>query len=184
MAINNITFAGNISKDPDVNGQTIRFNVAINHNRFNKQTNQWEKLPSTWMFVKAFGTLATNAYQSLHKGDPVIVNGTLHTEEWVDDNGQQHSMQVVYADTLGHDLNRGVTQFRSNQRTNNGYQPAPQQNTNNGVPSAQTTVLRPQQQTPAPQQNNVVQPAINQPNGGVVDPWSAADMPNNGEVAF
>lgn len=127
MAVNSITVAGNIGKAPELNGQTARFSVAINHNRLNRQTNQWEKLPSTWMVVKAFGTLATNAYQSLHKGEPVIVNGTLHTEEWVDDSNQQHSMQVVYADTLGHDLNRGVSQFRSNQQ-NNGYQGAPIQN--------------------------------------------------------
>ena len=170
MAVNTITIAGNVGKDPELNGQTVRFSVAVNHNRLNRQTNQWEKLPSTWMVVKAFGTLATNAYQSLHKGEPVIVNGTLHTEEWVDNNNQQHSMQVVYADTLGHDLNRGLSQFRSTQRNNNGYQGAPMQNQQ---PAAQPT-NNTQNQPPVPPQNNTQ-------NGGMpVDPWSDANQPDGG----
>ena len=70
----------------------------------------WKRKSTTWLTVKAFRTLAVNALACLHKGDPVMVTGSLVTEEWISD-GQQHSSLVLVADGIGHDLARGQDTF-------------------------------------------------------------------------
>ena len=70
----------------------------------------WKRKSTTWLTVKAFRTLAVNALACLHKGDPVMVTGSLVTEEWTTD-GQPHSSLVLIADGIGHDLARGQDTF-------------------------------------------------------------------------
>ena len=70
----------------------------------------WKRKSTTWLTVKAFRTLAMNALACLHKGDPVMVTGSLVTEEWTSD-GQPHSSLVLIADGIGHDLARGQDTF-------------------------------------------------------------------------
>ena len=70
----------------------------------------WKRKSTTWLTVKAFRTLAVNALACLHKGDPVIVSGSLVTEEWTSD-GQSHNSLVLVADGIGHDLARGQDTF-------------------------------------------------------------------------
>ncbi len=74
----------------------------------------WKRKSTTWLTVKAFRTLAVNALACLHKGDPVMVSGSLVTEEWTSD-GQPHSSLVLVADGIGHDLARGQDTFIRNQ---------------------------------------------------------------------
>lgn len=52
-----------------------------------------------------------NLLQSLHRGDPVMVTGSLITEEWTTKDGQSHSSLVLEADGVGHDLNLGQDTF-------------------------------------------------------------------------
>ena len=70
----------------------------------------WVRRPTTWITVKAFRNLAVNLFRSLHKGDPVMVTGSLVTEEWTKE-GQLHSSLVLEADGVGHDLNLGQGVF-------------------------------------------------------------------------
>ena len=70
----------------------------------------WKRKSTTWLTVKAFRTLAVNALACLHKGDPVIVSGSLVTEEWTSE-GQSHNSLVLVADGIGHDLARGQDTF-------------------------------------------------------------------------
>lgn len=79
----------------------------------------WKRKATTWLTVKAFRTLAINALACLHKGDPVMVTGSLVTEEWTSE-GQQHSSLVLVADGIGHDLARGQDTFT---RTRSGAAP-------------------------------------------------------------
>lgn len=67
-------------------------------------------MPTTWMSVRCFDTLASNATGSLHKGDPVIVAGHLITDEWTVGD-QPRSEVVLQADAIGHDLNNGISRF-------------------------------------------------------------------------
>ncbi|KFI57916.1 single-stranded DNA-binding protein [Bifidobacterium cuniculi] len=74
---------------------------------------EWQQLPTTWITVKAFRTLALNMVNSFHKGEPVIVSGVLGTEEWTSEpDGVRHARVVIEASNAGHDLNYGVTAIR------------------------------------------------------------------------
>lgn len=71
---------------------------------------QWKERPTTWLTVKAYRNLATNVMKSVHKGDAIVVYGTLNTESWKKD-GNDYSRVVLEASAIGHDLNRGTSQF-------------------------------------------------------------------------
>ena len=63
-----------------------------------------------WYTVKVWRQVATNVVQSLRKGEPVVVTGRLHTEEWVSPDGPRTSL-VIEASALGHDLVFGTTKL-------------------------------------------------------------------------
>ncbi|MEE1295633.1 MAG: single-stranded DNA-binding protein [Bifidobacterium sp.] len=73
----------------------------------------WQQLPTTWITVKAFRTLALNIVNSFHKGEAVIVTGVLGTEQWLTEpDGVMHSRMVIEASNAGHDLNYAVSTIR------------------------------------------------------------------------
>lgn len=84
---------------------------SVNDGYYDAKTKAWREFPTTWMTVKAFKTLANNVLQSLHKGDPVLVTGSLSTEEWTKE-GQKRSALVLEADGIGHDMAMGVSTFQ------------------------------------------------------------------------
>lgn len=110
-----IVLSGNVGTIPTRYAQEsgtpcISFRMASTGGYWNRATQQWQEFPTTWVRVKAFWSLATNVLQSLHVGEPIVVSGTLVSEQWQKD-GVQHSGLVILADTIGHDLNRGVSVF-------------------------------------------------------------------------
>lgn len=110
-----IVLSGNVGTLPSRYAQEsgtpcISFRMASTGGYWNRATQQWQEFPTTWVRVKAFWSLATNTLQSIRVGDPIVVSGTLVSEQWQKD-GVQHSGLVILADTIGHDLNRGVSVF-------------------------------------------------------------------------
>lgn len=110
-----ITIIGNVGKDPVRLGQeggtpACSFRLASTPGFWNRDTRQWQDLPTTWIRVKAFWSLAANVLTSVRKGDPVIVTGTLVTEQWTRD-GMVQTALAIEADAIGHDLNRGTGVF-------------------------------------------------------------------------
>ncbi len=103
------------------------FRLASTRRYFDNRTQQWRDLPTTWITVKAYRGLSENICQSLKKGEPVIVSGTLATEMWADQNGKQQSRVVLEANAVGHDLNYGVSTLRKVLKPNNEPKPAPAQ---------------------------------------------------------
>ena len=63
--------------------------------------------------MKVWRTTALNAARSLRKGDPVIVQGRLSTEEWVGADGPRTSL-VLDASALGPNLAFGSSHFARN----------------------------------------------------------------------
>ena len=94
-------------------------------------TGEWRNLPTTWITVKAFRTLASNARMSLHVGEAAIVTGVLSTEEWTTQNDERRSRIVVEATNIGHDINYGVSELKKFQKSDRD---APAQG--NGTPAA------------------------------------------------
>ena len=93
-------------------------------------TGEWHNLPTTWITVKAFRTLASNARMSVHVGEAAIVTGVLSTEEWTTQNDERRSRIVVEATNIGHDINYGVSELKKFQKSDRD---APAQG--NGTPA-------------------------------------------------
>ena len=75
-----ITVLGVIGTDPEAKTTPsgvplIKFRMASTQRKFDKNSNSWVDGNTNWYTVSAFRGLATNAIQTLHKGDPVIVDG-------------------------------------------------------------------------------------------------------------
>ncbi len=65
---------------------------------------------TNWLSVQCWRALALHVFESLKRGDPVVVIGKLKTQEWVRD-GVRSSRFVLEATAVGHDLTRGVSSF-------------------------------------------------------------------------
>jgi single-strand DNA-binding protein len=88
------------------------FRVASTPRRFQRQTETWEDGATQWYTVNAWRSLATNCADSLRRGDPVVVHGKLTARSWVSKTGAEVTSFEVEAAFVGHDLNRGTSEFQ------------------------------------------------------------------------
>jgi single-strand DNA-binding protein len=86
------------------------FRLGSTRRWFDKQAGVWKDAQTEWFNVKVWRTTAMNAARSLRKGDPVIVQGQLSTEEWVGADGPRTSL-VLDASALGPNLAFGSSHF-------------------------------------------------------------------------
>ncbi|MCU1432563.1 MAG: single-strand binding protein [Actinotalea sp.] len=86
------------------------FRVATTPRYFDNKQGAWADGRTEWITVKAFRDVAYNVASSIRKGDPVLVQGRLRTEEWISDQGPRTGL-VLDAHALGHDLTRGRGTF-------------------------------------------------------------------------
>ena len=103
-----LTMVGNICSD--LTRRTVGEGVEIvsfwlrsNERRFDKDTGKWGDGRHFALRVTCWRKLAAGAFGSLSKGDPVIVNGRLHTREH-DSGGQVRSMPELEATAIGPNL--------------------------------------------------------------------------------
>ena len=87
------------------------FRLASQQRKFDKGTQSWTDADTNWYTVTAFRDLAINASQSLNKGDRVVTMGRVKVRDWSNDERSGTSIEVE-AESLGHDLHWGVTQFK------------------------------------------------------------------------
>jgi single-strand DNA-binding protein len=111
----NVTLTGLIATTPrhivTSEGLAITsFRLASQQRRFDKDSNSWSDGETNWYTVTAFRELAINASQSLHKGDRILTMGRLKVKDWSTDEKSGTSVEVE-AESLGHDLQWGVTDY-------------------------------------------------------------------------
>ena len=110
-----ITITGNVATPPELKhtpaGVTIAtFRVASGRRRYDRGTESWIDAGTNFYTVSAFRTLADHAYQSLQKGDRVLLTGRLRVREW--ENGTRRGTAIeIDADAIGHDRLWGTTTF-------------------------------------------------------------------------
>ena len=92
------------------------FRLASQQRWFDRTKGRWSEGETNWCTVTAFRDLAVNASQSLHKGDRVVTVGRLKVRDWSNDDRSGTSVEVE-ADSLGHDLYWGVTDYTKVSRT-------------------------------------------------------------------
>ncbi len=76
-----------------------------------RATNQWRDADTSYFTVSCWRRLGDHVRASLRKGDPVVVKGRLRSRTYDDKNGQTRTVVDIVADTVGHDLNRGVANY-------------------------------------------------------------------------
>jgi single stranded DNA-binding protein len=114
-----ITVIGNVVNSPSrnrtQNGSVTNFRVASTERRFDSATGGWIDGPSFFVDVECWGELGGNVSHSVSKGDPVVVVGSIRTDEWDSDQGRRSRPQVK-AEAVGPNLARGTAEFRRTQR--------------------------------------------------------------------
>ena len=109
------TVLGNVASEPrhvvpQDGPPRTSFRLASTTTRFDAGLQGYVDGHTTWLTVTCWRGLAFNAAQSLQKGQPVVVHGSLHVREWTDGDrsGREVELDAV---TIGHDLRRGRASF-------------------------------------------------------------------------
>jgi len=113
-----ITLVGNLVSDPQHSSAedgVARTTFRFAHTPRRRREDGWVDGDTTFYQVTCWRQLAVNTAQSLHRGDPVIVRGMLRGREWSSGERSGTSLEIS-ADSVGHDLNRGITLLRRLQR--------------------------------------------------------------------
>ncbi len=87
------------------------FRIVSNERRYDKATDQWVDSGMLRIRVSCWRRLAEHVVKSINVGDPIFVFGRIYTREWKTDQGELRVGYEVDAETVGHDLSRGVTAF-------------------------------------------------------------------------
>ena len=110
-----VTVTGWVATDPKLHvvpsgADLVSFRLASTSRFFDRPNNQWVDRDTEWFTVRVFRAAALLVERSIRKGQPIVVVGRLHTNEWKADTGQRTDL-VIDAQTVGHDLTRGVGTF-------------------------------------------------------------------------
>ncbi len=102
-----VTIVGNITRKPEIKttntGKLVtRLRVASTRKRYVDE--RWVDGESAYIDVDCWGHLAQNAVNTFGKGDRVIAEGRLRTDEWQDEHGTKKSFTKVVADSVGPEL--------------------------------------------------------------------------------
>ena len=112
-----VTVIGNVVADPrhrvtanGVHVATIR--LATTSRKFDRGVGEWRDNNTMFFNVSCWRSLAGNVVASVHKGDPLVVTGRLRMNSYPSDEGVQRLSPEIDANTVGHDLGRGVADFK------------------------------------------------------------------------
>ena len=105
------TIQGRLADDPetgvsDTGTSWTRLIVLASDRYQNHRTGEWVDGPVTRYRVSSFHRTAENAANSLHKGDPVVVTGTVITSQYTDKTGDVRTSRDMRAAWVGADLAR------------------------------------------------------------------------------
>lgn len=102
----------------DISSAKVR--VAYTARRQNRETGEWEDGATTFVNVQCWRQLADNVATCLRKGEPVLVMGRLRIRRYDDTEGNSRTAVEVEANSVGHDLSRGVAHFSRARRSAGG----------------------------------------------------------------
>lgn len=114
---NQITLRGYLTAEPKFYQRSpqaapvTEIRVGSTPRRLNRDTGEWQDLPTSYYRVKCWRRLAINVASSLKKGDMVIIRGRFYMNNWVDNQQRPRSTLEIEADSVGHDLAYGWSHF-------------------------------------------------------------------------
>lgn len=118
-----VTVRGRMTQDADLrftpSGVGVaNFAVAVNSQKFDKNTNEWKDQPAKFWRCAAWNqgklTRAENVANMLKKGDSVIVYGELTVREYEKD-GEKRTAEEIRVETIGKDLTFHGQAYAQNQ---------------------------------------------------------------------
>lgn len=86
--------------------QMLSFRLASTARRLDRETGEWVDNGTLFLTVSCWRRLVAGVDASIHRGDPVIVQGQLRSNEYRTREGAQRRDLEMRAQTLGPDLTR------------------------------------------------------------------------------
>ena len=111
-----VTLVGFVAQDPNIRTtatgkQLTKVRVGTTPRYRDDESGQWRDGETSYYDVKCWNRLAEHARLSLRKGEPVVVKGKFRIGNYEDKDGRTRISVEITADTLGHDLTRGVAAY-------------------------------------------------------------------------
>ena len=129
-----VTVVGTIATEPTLlqssqGVQLCSFRVASDERRFDRTQQVWVDGNTNWFTVVCSRSLAEHASESFHKGQRIVVSGRLRVRNWEKEDKRGVTVEVE-AESVGHDLRWGVSQFErrtlsseADQMSSDGFTP-------------------------------------------------------------
>ena len=98
-SVNKVIIIGNLGRDPEIrtlpNGDAVaNITVATTEKWKDKNTGEMKE-QSEWHRVNFFGRLAEIVGEYVKKGDPIYIEGSIHTRKWTDKDGiERYSTEI------------------------------------------------------------------------------------------
>src|SRR5487761_1353367 len=83
---------------------------------YDKEKDLWRDGETCYYTVNCWRRLAGHVRASLRKGDPVVVKGRFRTHTYEDKQGRIRTEVEIVAETVGHDLSRGIANYQRQER--------------------------------------------------------------------
>ena len=111
-----VTLVGFVAQDPILretkNGVLVTdLRVGATPRVQDRVSNEWRDGDTSYYNVSCWRKLGENVRASLRKGDPVMIKGKFRSRTFTDKNGVTRNVIDIMADTVGHDMNRGVANY-------------------------------------------------------------------------
>jgi single-strand DNA-binding protein len=119
--MNEITLVGNLTADPvyrvaEKSGRgVVRFDIAVNRMRFDRDANDYVDLPTVYHRIVALGPLADNINESLTRGQEVVVVGSFADDSYEKD-GEKRRQLVLEAQVVAASLRFATAEVKKTQR--------------------------------------------------------------------
>ena len=116
-----VTVMGNVVAEPrhqvTANGiHVANIRLASTSRKFDRGVGEWRDNHTMFFNVSCWRTLAGNVVASVKKGDPLVVTGRLRMNSYTSEAGETRTSPEIDANTVGHDLGRGVAHFQKAKR--------------------------------------------------------------------
>jgi single-strand DNA-binding protein len=112
-----ITLVGFVAQDPvqretKTGSRVTDLRVGATTRVQDRVTLQWRDGDTSYYNVSCWRRLGEHVRASLRKGDPIVLKGRFKSRTFEDKTtGQPRTVIDIVADTVGHDLNRGVANY-------------------------------------------------------------------------
>lgn len=119
--LNEVSLQGRFTKDPELettkNGTSVlHFTLAVDRS-FKNQNGERD---TDFIYIVAFSRTAEFISKYFHKGDMIVIHGSLHTSSWKDENG---NYKTSY-DVVANQVNFAGSKKDGQTKNNNAYENA------------------------------------------------------------